>query len=145
MQTDSSEDIIIDVYTKKEYSAEQRHMTPRMRINRDEKGGVDIVGYSSLYDEEEEDSSTVGAVLEKPISNLISLGTNPLALITVIYVFSLTKLRVAKLLEKWGVIQKDRMRDVPLSKEEKEKLDAQPFEIYECEKCTMQMRPAKGR
>jgi DNA-directed RNA polymerase subunit RPC12/RpoP len=154
---DISEPIIVEIMTKKVYAKteQQRQMTPRKRMNKDEKSAVDIVGSysSSLYDDVDEGKKTVFSrekVLDSQLRVILNLATSPLSIIFFMYIFIYAKTNVGDVLNillvkvgwRKAADVKGNQRDRNLNDDE---LKVLPFEVYECEKCQMQMRPAKGR
>eukprot|EP00600_Ochromonadales_sp_CCMP1393_P008002 CAMPEP_0174971066 /NCGR_PEP_ID=MMETSP0004_2-20121128/9770_1 /TAXON_ID=420556 /ORGANISM="Ochromonas sp., Strain CCMP1393" /LENGTH=225 /DNA_ID=CAMNT_0016220943 /DNA_START=47 /DNA_END=724 /DNA_ORIENTATION=+ len=117
--------IAIEVTTKKITSEDQR-----------------IVAYDALYEEETEDR--VSIALDSPVAKILDIVTNPVALVVFLYFSILTGSKITnfwnKVLTAIGWREKS---DEPVAVVEK--MEELPYQVFECEVCEMNMRPAKGR
>ena len=118
-------------------------MTPR-KTSDSNKDSVGIVAQRALYKDDVEDKFSV--VLETSGTQILNIATNPLLLIFGLYAVSVFGGTVGSMKNRFlvmiGVKKKSDVPDITITKV---KAEDQPFEVYECQKCRMQMRPAKGR
>lgn len=125
-----SEPIIIEISTK------------RSRSSNMETSEQSIVAYESVYKENKEDR--VSVVLDSPIMKIFGVIFNPLALIITLYITILSSGKIGDFFSRVGSIfggkGKNNQSTAPI-----EKVEELPYQVFECEVCQMQMRPAKGR
>lgn len=101
-----------------------------------------IVALDSLYEDSNE--RTVEKVLDSPVTKVLGVVFNPTYLLLSLYcvgwgmskVFSLQKTIFSSLL---------RNRNDVTATEKTETVAETPFQVFQCETCGMEMRPAKGR
>ena len=132
-QISSDKDVVIEIVAKK-----------RSEINDKQ---IDIVGgaYNTVYRERKEE--VVEKVLDSPISAVFGILFNPTTMVLALYFSSIawTKVKwINNLLKVFGVksnVNEDSKNAVKGAKP----VDDLPFQIFECSKCQMEMRPAKGR
>ena len=154
-EIEGEEGIILEVFTSKTYERNQNdldRLTYRSTrtanpIDTEADFVVDVVAFDSVYDDEKEDK--VSVVLDSPFSRVINVAFNPIALVVSLYVFILASNKISdffsSILAAVGLRKKDELLPSEKEKKKKEELEAMPFQVFECEKCQMQMRPAKGR
>lgn len=100
-----------------------------------------IIAYETLYQETKEDK--VSIVLDSPIVKALQVCLNPTTLLLAIYLSSigwsnvLWLQKILKIFGKGSLVSKDGQPVIPVQD--------LPFQIFECEKCQLEMRPAKGR
>lgn len=99
----------------------------------------DLVAYDAIYSDDKEDR--VSVVLDSPVSKVLDLVFNPFALVLTLYFFILGINKIeglfSRILSIFGRKPKDEAPSVSL--------EDLPYQVFECEVCQMQMRPAKGR
>ena len=125
-------DIVIEIVAKK-----------RTEINDKQ---IDIVGgaYNTVYRERKEE--VVEKVLDSPISAVFGILFNPTTMVLALYFSSIawTKVKwINNLLKMFGV--KGNVNEDKNAVKGTKPADDLPFQIFECSKCQMEMRPAKGR
>lgn len=117
-----------------------------------EKAEAKIVAYDAVYKEVEEDKLT--RIMDKPFMKFFELLFSPITLCLLMYVATYGVAQVVWLQKIFkifgmGTLAKKNKSDgkVDKSSEEVESVesDETPFQIFECESCGMEMRPAKGR
>lgn len=103
---------------------------------------TNIVAYESVYNDEKEDRVSI-IMDNKVFSKVFSVLTNPLALIMSIYLIIVFYNKIGDSFNQFLSIfgkGKDKRLESTVSK-----LVELPYQVFECENCQMQMRPAKGR
>lgn len=102
---------------------------------------TDLVAYDAVYSDEKEDR--VSIVLDSPVSKVLDIVFNPFALVITLYFFILGANKFedffSRVLSIFG--KKPKKEDNKPSV----KVEDLPYQVFECEVCQMQMRPAKGR
>jgi hypothetical protein len=104
-----------------------------------------LVAYNSAYgDEDDEQEDRMGSIMDsQTMSTVVDVVTNPMSLIMVGYAifFGTTFVSglVMTILRQLGLFKK------PEPTAAEKKLQDVPFQVFECEVCQMQLRPAKGR
>jgi len=104
-----------------------------------------LVAYNSAYaddDDDKEDIMTV--IMDSPVGRVVGVVFNPMMFVTSSYVVLMSGNVIFQtfktILTKLGVVKKD--ENAPPTAAE---LDKMPYQIFECEVCQIQLRPAKGR
>lgn len=95
----------------------------------------------SLYKQSKDDRIS-SIVMDSPVSKILELVFNPLSLCLMLYFSSVGLSKIVWLQKILKIFGKGTLAK-PNLKEKEEELP--PFEVYECEKCKMEMRPARGR
>jgi len=102
---------------------------------------TNIIAYESVYDDKPE--GRVSLALKGPVSNMIAIVLNPMSMVFALYLSSIAWSKATftqKILAIFG-----RGSLVRRSKKEQAILDSKPYQVFECDKCKMELRPAKGR
>mmetsp|Transcript_28223 Transcript_28223/g.38851 ORF Transcript_28223/g.38851 Transcript_28223/m.38851 type:complete len:241 (+) Transcript_28223:3-725(+) len=127
--------IILEVRTTKTHSMNSKRTDSLSRKIGDE---ADIIGFHSVYKDEE-----TATVVDSPLSKVVDVVFNPLSLIVSLYVVILGYGKATQFLPKFlNFIGWNKKSAASASNSETPDL---PYQIFECEICQMQMRPAKGR
>eukprot|EP01041_Mallomonas_annulata_P001370 gene1370-2643_t len=99
--------------------------------------------YDSVYEEQVEDQKNIiEKAIDSPFSKVLEICFNPTTLLLALYVSSVgwSKVlwfqRILKIFGKGALASGDG---------KVETVEDLPFQIFECEKCQMEMRPARGR
>jgi hypothetical protein len=104
---------------------------------KDKSASIIASYHPSVYEVEKED--TVSMVLDSPVTKVFHLMTNPIALVLALY-FSINGYNkfneIAAFFRKRSKSAKEGEGGVQ---------EALPYQVFECESCEMQMRPARGR
>ena len=116
-------DLIIDLQT-----------TKALNIGKDSS---DFIAYDSVYNDENFDE--VNVALDTPISRVLDVAFNPLALVLTLYFAILGLNKFADILRKIMSMFGNRREEEGVQAEDL------PLQVFECEVCQMQLRPAKGR
>lgn len=113
-----------------------------MQVNKIEsttRGLTHIIGYDAVY-KEQDDSATV--MLDSPALKVLGILFNPMALIFALYFVLVGYTHVGSLITNILYTLRLKQRNSKSSNNLEEDL---PFQVFECDVCEMQMRPAKGR
>lgn len=136
-QNSDSDPIIFEVITKKVVSEIGQN------TKYDQEYASDIVAYESVYNDDKEDRVSI-IMDNKVFSKISTVLTNPLALLMSIYLIIIFYNKIGdsfnSFLSIFSKTKKDKRQDSTLTK-----LVELPYQVFECENCQMQMRPAKGR
>jgi hypothetical protein len=97
-----------------------------------------LIAYDSVYKESGDDK--VGIVMDSPAMKVLEIVSNPIALVFALYFVLVGYTQVGTFFN--GILSALRLRKrdkpaVPVAE--------MPFQVFECEVCEMQMRPARGR
>jgi hypothetical protein len=97
-----------------------------------------LVAYDSVYKDSGIDK--VGTVMDSPAMKVLEIASNPIALIFALYFVLVGYTQVGSFFN--GILSALwlRKRDKPATP-----VAEMPFQVFECEVCEMQMRPARGR
>lgn len=156
--------LVIEIVTTKTIRESRGSIRDDQQLQQQQHDGInDNISYETIYNDDKEDRvSTI--VDNRTISQVLGLITNPLALLLFIYT---VLLGYNKVVDTWNnmisLIFKRKGKDNSSNSNTNNKgsitssssntqlqstvntiIDL-PFQIYECEICQMQMRPAKGR
>ncbi len=100
-----------------------------------------LVGRSNLYRTEKvADKKT--AVIQSSMSKVFNFVTNPFSFMVGLYIFAFGANQISDLKDK---LFGKKTEKVVKTKEEIEAEQNMPFQVFECERCGMQLRPARGR
>jgi len=102
--------------------------------------------YKSTYKETKEDK--VINVMDSPVAKVVGVLLNPTTLLLALYFSSVgwsQVLWLQKILNVFGKGSLNKKADGTEETAAAAALAALPFQIFECESCGMEMRPAKGR
>lgn len=101
---------------------------------------VDILAMRSLYKEEKVNKTHI--ILDRAVSKVLTVVFNPVFFVLSIYFFLVGYKKIGDFFG--GIFSrfsgKKNVEAVPAAVKE-----ATAYQVYECEKCQMQLRPAKGR
>lgn len=155
--------LVIEIVTTKTIRESRGSIRDDQQLQQQQQDDINNnISYETIYNDEKEDRvSTI--VDNRTISQVLGLITNPLALLLFIYT---VLLGYNKVVDTWNniisLIFKRKGKDKSSNSNSNSKgnitsssntqlqstvntiIDL-PFQIYECEICQMQMRPAKGR
>lgn len=101
----------------------------------------DIVPYDSVY-KEFDDKRT--EMMDSPAVKVLGILFNPMALIFALYFVLVGYTQVGSFITNVLCTLRLKKRSMPAGDSLGEVLNA-PFQVFECDVCEMQMRPAKGR
>lgn len=133
-----SKKVILEVYAKKSQLVSENQVCDKSGLEIETKD-TSFIALRSLYKEEAEQKYEV----DSPFTKVIDVVFNPVALIVSIYVIILGYGKVSQFLPTlFGIFgNKEKSNELKAA----QKLADLPYQIFECEVCKMQMRPAKGR
>lgn len=101
-----------------------------------------IIARSGLYRHEEKADKKV-LVVQSSIYKFVEFATNPFAVIFGIYFFAFGYGRIVSFFS--GIFNRGgAVKEKPTKVVEEVKED-QPFQVFQCQRCGMQLRPARGR
>ena len=129
MTSEQDEYVTVEVVAKSNFISEESRS--------DE---VTYIGYQSLYDEVKENQMQ-RALVENPIMKVFGLLFNPTTLLFAMYFSGIAWSKVLWLQRFLSIFGKGALK----SKETTEPVKELPYQIFECESCRMEMRPARGR
>ena len=103
-----------------------------------------IVGAYNVYKEEKE-NKVMDAISSTPVMNVFGILFNPTSLLLVLYFSSIGWSQVLWLQKFLSLFGRGTLAKKPGEKGYTPPVEELPFQTYECEKCKMEMRPARGR
>ena len=102
---------------------------------------VQLVAYDAVYEDEKDSNNKAFEVMDSPAMKFVGFLFNPSTLVLVLYLSSIGWSKVLWLQKFLSVFGRGTLVKRPGQAEVKEL----PFQTFECEKCKMEMRPARGR
>ena len=130
MSHDQDEYVTIEVVARSNFISEESSRTE----------DVTFIGYQSLYDEVKENQMQ-RALVESPLMKVFGILFNPTTLLIAMYLSGIAWSKVLWLQRFLSIFGKGALK----SKEVTEPAKDLPYQIFECESCRMEMRPARGR
>jgi hypothetical protein len=100
---------------------------------------VAFIGYQSLYEEVQENRMQ-RALVENPVLKVLGLLFNPTTLLFAMYFSGIAWSKVLWLQKLLSIFGKGSLKDAGT-----EPVKELPYQIFECESCKMELRPARGR
>ena len=82
--------VVIEVQTTKTQSLMDRYM------EKNDESRADVVAYSAVYNDDE-NTDRMSLVLDSPVSKILNLALNPIALISVLYIVILGGNKISNL------------------------------------------------
>jgi hypothetical protein len=104
---------------------------------------TDIIAYDAVYKENKED--VFETVIDSPLLNVIGILFNPLTLVLALYFSSVAWSNVLWFQQILKIFGKGKLVENKNSKEKTPSIEDLPFQTFECQKCGMELRPARGR
>ena len=129
MSNDQDEYVTIQVVARSNFLSEESRTED-----------VTFIGYQSLYDEVKENQMQ-RALVESPLMKVFGILFNPTTLLIAMYLSGIAWSKVLWLQRFLSIFGKGALK----SKETTEPVKELPYQIFECESCRMEMRPARGR
>lgn len=138
----SDKSIILEIFTKKTYFSDETQRNQMLSQITSDVEKTDFIAYNSLYKKDKEDKMSV--VLDSPVMKVVDLIFNPIALVFTLYFSILGYNKFSSFFSSLRSLltgKKNKSEDTTTVA----KLEELPYQVFECEVCEMQMRPAKGR
>jgi len=120
----------------------QRQTTESL-TSRDEE--VKVVGAYNVYKEQETNEKVVNTLTENPAFKMMGFVFNPTTLLLVTYFASIGWSQVLWLQKFLKLFGRGTLSKAKGDEGYVTPVEELPFQIFECEKCGMEMRPARGR
>ena len=142
LKSQGDKTLILEIFTKKTYFSDETSRDKMLNqiISETDEASPDFIAYNSLYKKDKEDKMSV--VLDSPVMKVVDLIFNPIALVFTLY-FSI--LGYNKFSGFFSFITSLLTGKKKSPEEKVVKFEELPYQVFECEVCEMQMRPAKGR
>jgi len=103
-----------------------------------------IVAFDSVYEDVVEEKTVIEKAVDSPLSKVLEVCFNPTTLLLAVYLSSIGWSKVTWLQQILKIFGKGTLVKKNDGSAEVE-VEELPFQIFECEKCKMEMRPARGR
>ena len=139
------QDVRVEIFTRRTAPDSMQRLYTRHQQSKDKNGNeAKLVAFDTVYKEYKEDR--VANTLDSPVVKFLGVLLNPTSMLLILYLSSIGWSRVLwlqRFLSIFGrgvlVNKEKRAPGTPLPEEEL------PFQIFECEVCKLEMRPARGR
>lgn len=104
---------------------------------------TNIIAYDAVYKESKED--VFETVIDSPLLNVIGILFNPLTLVLALYFSSVAWSNVVWFQQILKLFGRGKLVENKSNKDKTPSVEDLPFQTFECQKCGMELRPARGR
>jgi hypothetical protein len=139
LQGDNAQNVVIEVVARK--VLDRSELLGKEGGHSTEYVGV-VAAYDSVYEEEKEDKMI--EIVDSPALKVLSVLLNPSTMVLALYLSSVGWSKVLWVQKFFKIFGKGTLVKREGEAAAKDETDL-PFQTFECEKCKMEMRPARGR